>query len=1450
MALGISLTETTGFDYRPYVVNWCPTLRLLDGFVVSEREKLQGEWLYCQGKGRHFHPGEHLQLVTYLATACPLTTSDKLKTEEDAKLGRILSKQRYHQNQLQTQTRPVRSDTLAPRSLDTSGESPRNNNSPRQCSQTSPASLPSPRDAHKQAPIDSYRHPVTAWTSVQEESSFTSRTSSKSPRSGDDLVVQDVSADDFETRSSTSLLDSDSIYLPVDATGSPNKRPMTAPTASTPGTAAFISALTSNNVRPSTGVTDARETKYDSLERRVIKPINQSIVKGHLKPNFDFSPPQSSGTGPTTRVRRPTPPTAEGQDYDTSIDTGNHSDQENMDKVPMQELSLIKDKVGARKAQRSSTPSIEERKAKLFNKKEKSDSNKSNIPVPNNRTDVVSQAKFSKGVSSDSKSVKGRLNLEKFEEAGKHRGLSNTGSSVRDSGFLSRPCSDAVLGDTTSEEQRAATVIQAWWRGCVTRLNDPKVVSIRKEIRARRAEDHIVLLKAELERHKHQSAEEKKLRALQMEAIKTLWQEVQSLQSWKAEVLASQSFRSSQDSINKHFLTVSNSQRTSSSMDRSDILERLSDSTLRSAFSPVDVERQRDLEKTCASLQSQVSQLKEALDTVSSAVFRSTCFTLTQGQEAEETSSLHVTGNVEEFESLESDGTPCSGRWSSVPHSLSPYPSEEEESYFRQVPQLGVPTPPRALHLEHRGDSSVILHWQNSRLSDESGKSASRSIIGYRVYVNEKCMALVASNKTVALVTGLDSRTTYKFYVKALSGLGESYESNIIMAKLAKGAEQRHLSESSDSDMPDDSDKDHDSTESHEKRRHRKRETRKNRKVKSPRSEKTKSHSAKDVEITRDIKSASPSTSERPRTAHAVSEAGAPILTTPKRHMHKRNKSGDYQQSQFSDGNIDSSQSSKRVSDGNLQSPSDLPRVSSSSSPSSASSSPTKSCHHHPSNLSSSKPVCSEGNNKTPHTSALTDLKDVTVMSGTFTVDNASSYLQSITASVVKETIASSKAKIRESQEKEESVKTHRRRRSSDFKLSDLTDGKSEGRGDRRSTGSGEGESEVDGDSVTHRQMDRKDSEKRLSDGASDDSLREGKVKGHRRKRSKDLQIQVSEWRKDEEVGGKAGDKAEAVSAGRDLDNTNQNRPVIDGRKRHSSGSRPSSPMLIETGDKEVFEKRRTPMAETLEQRLLSLSSKSSSLGSLSNKGGNSDGAIRSRQLPDPNLVMEESGMRKRTASVGSEGELSQNAKSDQKSFASKLLHKLQTFSKSQEKTIRERSTRRKNSGESSRDSKPPSDDEGRQPRVRRVSDSDHEASSDTSSMARKHGDSSSGSHSDDSRSTRPTRTHRRTPSDGKLMPPWEGDRPTHSPIIMEGAAFKKGSSNVRRHASFHGLLPSKQDKHGAQVCEEGDPQKAEHGGMALPTDLINKVRRKLRSRSPSPSLHQPVISAQKQHKS
>lgn len=55
---------------------------------------LKAEWLYSQGKGRAYRPGQHIQLVQYLATICPLTSTLGLQTAEDAKLEKILSKQR------------------------------------------------------------------------------------------------------------------------------------------------------------------------------------------------------------------------------------------------------------------------------------------------------------------------------------------------------------------------------------------------------------------------------------------------------------------------------------------------------------------------------------------------------------------------------------------------------------------------------------------------------------------------------------------------------------------------------------------------------------------------------------------------------------------------------------------------------------------------------------------------------------------------------------------------------------------------------------------------------------------------------------------------------------------------------------------------------------------------------------------------------------------------------------------------------------------------------------------------------------------------------------------------------------------------------------------------------------------------------------------------------------
>lgn len=91
--------KNSGFDYRPFVLNWCMTVKVIDGFAVNPIESLKAEWLYSQGRGRQFRTGEQVELGKYLSQVCPLT-GEALENEEDRKLRLILSKAQQHQRQL------------------------------------------------------------------------------------------------------------------------------------------------------------------------------------------------------------------------------------------------------------------------------------------------------------------------------------------------------------------------------------------------------------------------------------------------------------------------------------------------------------------------------------------------------------------------------------------------------------------------------------------------------------------------------------------------------------------------------------------------------------------------------------------------------------------------------------------------------------------------------------------------------------------------------------------------------------------------------------------------------------------------------------------------------------------------------------------------------------------------------------------------------------------------------------------------------------------------------------------------------------------------------------------------------------------------------------------------------------------------------------------------------
>ncbi|XP_019696709.1 uncharacterized protein LOC105182621 isoform X2 [Harpegnathos saltator] len=100
----VSMTgNSIGFDYRPFVINWCMSLKSIDGYAVDPIESLKAEWLYSQGRGRQFRVGEHALLAQYLASVCPLS-GESLENETDRKLRLILSKAQHHQQQLNQQS--------------------------------------------------------------------------------------------------------------------------------------------------------------------------------------------------------------------------------------------------------------------------------------------------------------------------------------------------------------------------------------------------------------------------------------------------------------------------------------------------------------------------------------------------------------------------------------------------------------------------------------------------------------------------------------------------------------------------------------------------------------------------------------------------------------------------------------------------------------------------------------------------------------------------------------------------------------------------------------------------------------------------------------------------------------------------------------------------------------------------------------------------------------------------------------------------------------------------------------------------------------------------------------------------------------------------------------------------------------------------------------------------
>ncbi|XP_007429345.1 centrosomal protein of 97 kDa [Python bivittatus] len=427
-----------GFDYRPFIVSWCLSLKVIDGYVVSQKESLKAEWLYSQGKGRSFRPGQHIQLVQYLASVCPLTTMFGLQTAEDAKLEKILHKQRLHQRQLMYQSH--------------ADESPVSSTLNKGLPITSEPNSP----AHgQQKMVESgciIKKNTWVVTKSKDDHSYAVKNVSPISVQAERNTLMDFILDDIQTdedKLNSSLLSSESTFMPV-ASGLSPMSP-TATELKLHGIGIDVEDI------EDVGDADLEFTKELNIQNKE-KHKNASVVMGKYALK-----------------------SAE------LVETQNEDQDEDI--FPIASSSVATD---IQPGDISSYQASPEDNVKFSNLKQshsleenviKSVSVASSLELPTDASVTITQKK-----------------------------------------------------DKLLEMNRAATKLQACWRGFYTRTFHPKVREARYEIRLSRMQEHIIHLTEEVQKLRKEKNEEKLQRIVQEEAVKFLWDQVKSIQEWQLSV--------------------------------------------------------------------------------------------------------------------------------------------------------------------------------------------------------------------------------------------------------------------------------------------------------------------------------------------------------------------------------------------------------------------------------------------------------------------------------------------------------------------------------------------------------------------------------------------------------------------------------------------------------------------------------------------------------------------------------------------------------------------------------------------------------------------------------------------------------------------------------------------------------------------------------------------------
>ncbi|XP_038059299.1 uncharacterized protein LOC119730455 isoform X2 [Patiria miniata] len=773
------------FDYRPYIVNWCLSLHILDGYAITQKESLKGEWLYSQGKGRWFHPGQHAQLIEYLSHTCPLTNETELQCKEDEKLVKVLKQQRLHQKQLrrgpaqphpaQPESHPHRSPQQAPLTptpahlkhspTTRAGASSPTRHSPARNTKNLPKSTspkppgvtmgvavvsPAPVASPSPQGVADGRQLVgkAAWDLEQVHLNF--KPASTERENLLDMVLQDL--EDEETMSNTSQLVSESYYLPV-TESSPtthDERPVTAPPHTIPSRDIDVLGDTKSQ-RPATAFTFNSDlghvsghldpghdsytpthgvTKYEAYDSRPMKPLAKKKL-GTAKLAVHTTPSSKATRKPRSQTRHSNPSTPTPGTPTPGTPTRNRSPNPEAsrrdDTYSSAELKRIKEIANSRKISKSpSAPSS------------------LSSPSPTKQ----SKKRDRRGVTVERLDPRGH----QVEGQGHQPQVLGRASSNQD---VSRDnqAKGATRSKSMEKEEKAAIKIQAYWRGHRARRRDPVVVDTRNAIRVQRVDDHIKFLNSELERTRQLYEQERQLRTLQMEALKLLWSQVKTLHDWKHDMEVK--------------AEASPGRRQTKSVATSPLFTRNGEGGQEFVFPEPKAASHADAGQE--GLQQQVKRLQESMDAIV---------------------SLIAAGGLNEAQS--SNQPPQS------PSPLRKIKRPQTVSSPRDSSGISLPKPstPQNLRATLHSDTSLSLSWEPSTVSEEPSPSTSGlSVCGYRLLVNkdERPQEAIEVPTSQAILGGL-LPGTYRFTVQAFTAANQTSEESdavcVDIPPISKYAEQ------------------------------------------------------------------------------------------------------------------------------------------------------------------------------------------------------------------------------------------------------------------------------------------------------------------------------------------------------------------------------------------------------------------------------------------------------------------------------------------------------------------------------------------------------------------------------------------------------------------------------------------------------------------------------------